>query len=172
MSDNTTKALKFIKELLKEKLPYRWWTPAMKGQMCPMYSAVNFDEISIEYIKREGINCAGFINLVRLYLGLSVPGVTVRKGKVHKAIFAGGTRAWFNYLSKHKRLEPFDLHTCYPKGTLLIRDYINKNDQGHVAIITTDNAANPWENKIAHSAPAEPAFYVLPTKPVDTGLHE
>jgi hypothetical protein len=191
MSSKITKALKFANDLLEMGVPYRWWTPKGKHEIYPLYAVKSFDEISIDMIKKEGINCAGFINLLRLHVGLSIPGLVIKDGKVIKgpkhtleienttskttnntccAPNAGGTRTWFNYLDKQGRLEPFDITKRYPKGTLLIRNYTTMNDQGHVAVLTTDNAPHPWENWLIHAVAETYGLKKLPEKPVPFGV--
>jgi len=162
--DKINKTMEFIHLLLKMKIPYRWWDFDKDRKEDPMYAVETFSEVNLKKIKKDGVNCAGFINLVRLYNGLSVPGVKEK----HK--YAGGTRWWFNYLKKNNWLEPFIFTKKYPVGTLLIRDYKGLNDQGHVAIIYTDDAEYPWENLIVHSNPEEPYPKVFPKEPVKYGI--
>ena len=97
----------------------------------------------IEYIKKNGINCAGFINLLRLKSGKDVPG---------NGDFKGGTFSWFNYFQDKKFLEVFDYRIRYPIGTLLLRKYRSIYDQGHLAVLYELDENNIWlNNKIIHS---------------------
>tara|TARA_Y100000816_G_scaffold227267_1_gene172319 strand:+ start:2581 stop:3108 length:528 start_codon:yes stop_codon:yes gene_type:complete len=97
----------------------------------------------IEYIKQHGINCAGFINLLRLKSGRNVPG---------NGDFKGGTFSWFNYFQDKKCLEVFDYRKRYPIGSLLLRNYRSIYDQGHLAVLYELDKNNIWlNNKIIHS---------------------
>ena len=88
-----------------------------------------------DYIFERGSVCVGLTNIARRYLKLDIPGYINNKVQ---HFFIGGTDAWFQYLDKENRLNKIDFNCKYPKGTLLIQNY-NENDQGHVAIIITDN---------------------------------
>ena len=50
-------------------------------------------------------------------------------------VVRGGTRFWYNYFNNLGKLEVFDYEKYYPLGTLLLRDYKDIIDQGHVAVI-------------------------------------
>lgn len=118
--------LNFINTLIGTK--YIFWYPNMEG--CGEQSYVSDDVLpTAETIRNIGINCVGVINLVRRYLNLEIPGLKDN----HK--YAGGTSQWFYYLKKNKKLKKFSIRKNYPAGTLLIRNYKNEKDQGHVAII-------------------------------------
>ena len=99
---------------------------------------------SLEYIKKNGINCAGFINLLRQKSGLTIP------GKEHK--YKGGTDSWYKYFEENNKLKTFDYRENYPIGTLFGRKYRGINDQGHLAVLYEIDKDGLWlNNKIIHS---------------------
>lgn len=101
-------------------------------------------------IKKIGLNCVGFINLIRRFNRLQVPGkVTGQKLTPLIKKWPGSTSAWFHYLKNEERLEIIDFKKIYPKGTLLLQDF-NSNDQGHVAF-TINGENNLFESTIIHS---------------------
>ena len=98
---------------------------------------------NIEYIKQNGINCAGFINLLRLKSGKDVPG---------NGDYRGGTFSWFNHFKEKNCLEVFDYRKRYPLGTLFMREYRSIKDQGHCAVLYELDKNDLWlNNKIIHS---------------------
>jgi len=84
---------------------------------------------SVDKIIESGCNCAGLINILQLSRGLDVPGVKDNK------YYAGGTYEWAEYLKSINVLELFDINKEYPVGSLLIREYRNEDDQGHLAVV-------------------------------------
>lgn len=96
----------------------------------------------IEYIKKYGMNCVGFINILRQKKGNCIPG----EGK-----WRGGTESWYNYLNNKNLLEPFDYRKSYPIGTLILRNYRSVNDQGHVAVLYKKSNDKYLDDKIIHS---------------------
>jgi hypothetical protein len=130
-------------------LPYSWWLDGMdlRKDGAPSY-AVN-GPITIAYIKAQGsINCVGVINVMRRRLGLTIP--TTGDPDF---IYQGGTWIWFKTLKEKGLLQKFDLSKTYPKGSLLIRNYKNVIDQGHVAVVYRRNLKNVLKSKIMHSYP-------------------
>lgn len=121
-------------------------TKIPKENKYPFYVA-NKPPPSLEIIKKNGINCAGFINLIRRHMNLEIPGIITGE---KKSIFPGGTGEWFGYLKKEKRLEKIDYDKTYPKGTLLLEDY-NPNNQGHLAMVYTSNKKGLLNSKIIHT---------------------
>tara|TARA_Y100000389_G_C17403416_1_gene486677 strand:- start:394 stop:963 length:570 start_codon:yes stop_codon:yes gene_type:complete len=98
-----------------------------------------------DMIIRYGICCVGLINLMRRFLNLSIPHcIDTKTGNI---IFIGGTSSWFQYLSIKNRLQIIDIDKTYSKGTLLLQDY-NKEDQGHVAVIVSNNKTLRHARKI------------------------
>ena len=98
-----------------------------------------------DMIIKDGICCAGLINLMRRFLNLSIP--TCIDTKTEKILFIGGTFSWFQYLNLKNRLQTIDINKTYPQGTLLLQDY-NVVDQGHVAVILSDNKPLKLAKKI------------------------
>jgi hypothetical protein len=137
---NIDKAIKFAKTLINVK--YKWWKGEDSTIDEPFWAENDFVP-SLNKIK--SVNCTGLINLMRRYVGLEVPGVK------EKYQYAGGTWIWYKYLNKNKRIRFFDISKRYPKGTLLIRKYKDIEDQGHVAVIITDNHSHILYEKIIHS---------------------
>ena len=85
---------------------------------------------------------AGLINLIRRKLGLAIPGLAGEVGDMGKR-FPGTTGIWFWYLQERGRLQPIDIGKSYPRGTLLLRDFADaENDQGHLAILLTDDSGD------------------------------
>ena len=87
----------------------------------------NYDKSKLEYLSKSflqenGINCAGFINLVCLFSNKKHP------------LKGGGTDGWFSCLKDQNKLHEIDINKAYPFGTLLLRNYSNEKDQGHLAI--------------------------------------
>ena len=98
-----------------------------------------------DLIIRQGICCVGLINLMRRKLNLSIPSHIDSETK--EVTFIGGTSGWFQYLNNLKRLKPINIRERYPRGTLLIQDY-NPIDQGHVAVILSNNKLLFYSKKI------------------------
>lgn len=115
-------------------VPYRWWLggpiseggPFYAGNYCPTH----------EQLSREGLNCAGLINLMRKHAGLELPEEP-------------GTGGWWKYLSERGKLQTFDPDTTYPAGTLLLRPYESLYDQGHLAVIL-DNNVPAMRSRLLH----------------------
>lgn len=148
------KALNYAVSL--KDTPYVFWTFS-RLLLCDfmkhyMYVSTLQDDLpSIDEIKEKGTNCAGLTNLIRRHLGLSIPGIN----KLDEYKYPGGTYAWFNYLERKGRLEKFDYTKSYPSGTLLLRNYKDINDQGHVAIIYAQHKDSVLFSKVIHSYPKE-----------------
>ena len=96
-------------------------------------------------IRKQGCVCAGLINLVCRHLGLPIAGLD------SKHPYAGGTRIWFKFLRESRLLNKFDHQKVYPKGTLLLRNYKNKLDQGHLAIVYSENSKGVLFSKVIHA---------------------
>ena len=136
------KAVFIIDNLLNT--PYILWTKDTIG--CGYQAYVSHDNIpDFDIIIENGINCVGLINLIRRYLSLEIPGLNENK------LYAGGTFEWFKYLKKFKKLKKFNSKKIYPVGTLLIRNFKNEIDQGHVAVIYESNSKGILFSKVAHA---------------------
>lgn len=79
----------------------------------------------------DSVSCAGLINLGRRFMRFDVPGI--------ESNYQGGTYIWFQYLSNLNVLHDVDINKKYPNGTLLLRNYNDVDNQGHVAIVYTAN---------------------------------
>ena len=128
MSQTLEATLNFAMELIN--VPYEWWNPGecMITDDAPFW-AFNNPVPSVDRIKSS--NCAGLINLLRRFNNLEIPGV--RENNFN----SGGTHKWSKYLDKVKT--QFDPNIKYPSGTLLLRDFRDITDQGHLAIIYNDD---------------------------------
>lgn len=148
MIDETIKKiLTFCDTLLG--IEYVWWNSTMED--CGPQSYSRIGEIpNLSKIKETGMNCVGIINLIRKKLDLEIPGL-----KENDA-YAGGTYEWFKYLREKGKLKKLDLRKSYPVGTLLLRNYKNGNDQGHVAIIYDTNEKSILFSKLLHCYSSTP----------------
>jgi cell wall-associated NlpC family hydrolase len=128
ISKKTSKMLSYAESLVG--IPYRWWNPAVScaDETGPFY-AVEGDEVPLETIQKGHINCAGLLNVICRKFGIEIPGAK------EKYFYAGGTRCWWLYFQAQDRIEPFDAQKEYPKGTLLLRDFKQQGDEGHIAIV-------------------------------------
>ncbi len=123
-------------------IKYQWWIEGPTTEGPPFY-AINDEPPSLDQIKSNGLNCAGFLNLIRRYQYLEVAGVS------ENHTYAGGTAVWFQYFQEREVLEPFVPNQTYPEGTLFLRNYSSVFDQGHVAVAM-------GMNRIAHCYPDNP----------------
>jgi hypothetical protein len=144
-TDNTTTAMNFITQLIGTK--YLFWHPGNKliKNEGPFW-AFNGVVPDNETIKSNSCCCVGVTNLMRRKVGLSVP--FVKEGYDE---YAGGTAAWFKYLTNANRLEQFDITKKYPIGTMFLRNYHSPSDQGHVSVLTTNNHDDLLDELIIHS---------------------
>ena len=106
-----------------KRLPYCFWKPGFDE---PIYK---IDKLpSLEKLKKQGACCSGLINLIMLSLS-------------KKAI--GGTEEWFSYLINLEETKKIDIvlleTTMIPKGSIVFSNYIDTENQGHIAIVTSDN---------------------------------
>lgn len=108
---------------------YVWWKDDNEISTLGPFWAENSKVPDIDTIKRYGCNSAGFINLICRFLNLQIPGLSMRLP------YAGGISVWFDYLNTFGLLEGFKPERNYPAGTLLLRNYSNSIDEGHIAIV-------------------------------------
>ena len=128
--------------------PYQWWAGGdLRGDHAP-YWAFNGKVPDRLTIKSQGCACAGLVNLIRRRIGLPIFGL-----ERPRYMYAGGTACWFRSLKSAGALQRFDPTVCYPKGTLLLRPYKNELDQGHVAVVYSDNSAGILYAKLIHAYP-------------------
>jgi cell wall-associated NlpC family hydrolase len=111
-------------------VPYRSWDPAVScyGDSGPFW-AFEGAPPPLSRIKKELMNCAGFMNVLCRHLGIKIPGTE------DESYYAGGTYEWYVYLDGKKKLHPFVEGKDYPVGSLLLRRYKSEEDQGHLAIV-------------------------------------
>ena len=135
-----------VKNIIDKHLgtPYVWWNENMID--CgPQSYADDTKLLDFEKINKIGMNCSGLINIIRKSVGLEVPGVK------EKTPYAGGSYFWFEYLKKNKKLKKFNVRKVYPEGTLLLRQYKDGMDQGHMAVIYESNHKGVLFSKLAHA---------------------
>ena len=75
----------------------------------------------------KSASCAGLINLMLRHVGINLP---------HSKGCKGGTMAYHDYYENVA--EKFDKNKIYPECTLIGRNYYNLDDQGHVAIVLSN----------------------------------
>lgn len=126
----------YIQALIGTK--YVWWREGDDVTFRPPFYAENKKVVPSEIVKQEGCNCAGFVNLICRFLNLKIPGIQ------ENIPMAGGTYVWFSYLAEHNLLESFDPTKTYPFGTIVLRNYQNPEDQGHITLIISNG-------QLAHS---------------------
>jgi len=154
-NSNIKKGLEYAEKLVGIKWQYK----APSEDSCPFWNR-DGPPPSMQGIKKGGLSCVGVTNLIRRHLGLKIP---TESGK-WKDLFPGGTGAWFNYLKEKKRLQKINYSKTYPKGTLLLEDWNPKND-GHVAIVWTENKKGLSHSKILHGRHDGPKSVVI--EPLD-----
>lgn len=148
--------IKYIQDVLEygeslKSIPYKWWEgDDLRKDGGPFWSG-GTDEVPVTKIK--SCSCTGLLNLIRRRYGLSIPGTEDKS-----CVFPGGTFQWFQYLSQKikshgNEMERFDTSLKYPKGSLLFRPYSNISDQGHIAILFSDNKPNVLDNTLLHCYP-------------------
>lgn len=102
--------------------PYKLWGGGACEKKEPMWAkngpVPKKDEIT-------SCNCAGLINLILRFSGKKIP--------ARSLLEMGGTPD-YEYVYKKKSI-PIDINYNYPVGTLLVRNYRDYQDQGHVAMI-------------------------------------
>ncbi len=139
-------------------VPYRWHREGDLIQSDDKFWAGNSPVITREQIDREDkcIVCTGLINLMRRFNGLSIPGLDGSLNDIEGDKFPGTTGIWFNYLDRKDRLEPLNVKTKYPAGTLVLRNFSNVvTDQGHVAVIIDELGPSVLDQQIIHAYATE-----------------
>ncbi len=134
-------------------IPYRWYREGEVIEGDDKFWSKNGPPPSSQQIQEEDkcIVCTGLINLMRRYNGLSIPGLDGSLDE-HGLIYPGTTGIWFQYLFMKGRLESIDITKKYPRGTLLLRNFMNnEEDQGHVAVLLTDESDSIFHEKIIHA---------------------
>jgi ferredoxin-like protein FixX len=143
-------------------VPYRWYDEekdkfnGMDKFWCENSSAPTVVDI---IANDKSIVCTGLINLLRRKISLKIPGLNGNISGKYKDLYKkypGGTGAWFLYLYQRNRLQKLNMKIKYPKGTLLLAKFKNnETDQGHLAVVYSDNDAEKTVNDqlIIHSCP-------------------
>lgn len=144
----------YLDTFVKLKVPYRWWKIEMPFYEDDMFYTNNGKPPTAKelIIQNKSVVCSGLINLSRRFMGLTIPEIDGIKGS---------TWTWFRYLNNK---EPINLSKSYPIGTLLLRDYFNSKDQGHLGIIVS-KGINIDCQKLVHSIP----FHPIDSKLTDVG---
>ena len=134
-------------------VPYRWHREGDKIEMDDKFWAKNAPHITREEIDKEDkcIVCTGLINLMRRYMELSIPGLDGSLDDIEGSTYPGTTGIWFEYLKRKNRLKKLDVKKKYPKGTLLIRDFEDIENQGHVAVIIDEKGESILDQRIIHA---------------------
>ena len=102
------------------------------GDACPYWCAPGLPP-PVTRLREQGSNCAGLINLM-LRATERDPTVVCRYAVECGEPPLGDTRNWFSYLTHRSCLDVFCEAETYPAGTLLLRDY-NERDGGHLAVV-------------------------------------
>lgn len=128
---------KKVKDVLKyantlNGIKYIWWEGNEKDRDDLFYYD---DPKTLSFIKKNGVNCAGFVNLLMHNAGVKLP--------PSKNKYRGGTGFWYNYFKKNNKLKPFDYTKDYDIGTLVLRKYRNVKDQGHFVVFHSKYKKNP-----------------------------
>jgi hypothetical protein len=149
---------KIINEVIKYTktmigVPYRWWIDGEKISGDDKFFSKNGSAITRYEIdkKNKCIACTGLVNLMRRYLKLSIPGLDGKLNDIEGNLFPGTTSVWFEYLKRNSRLEKIDVSKKYPKGTMVIRNYSDVSDQGHVAVVIDEKGNSILDQRIIHS---------------------
>lgn len=121
MSTNTIKAIEYGIKLIGT--PYGYWEGGDNQKTSPMFAQNGKLPDKDDIIS---LNCAGLCNVMLRSIGKDLPFST-------KYNSIGGTESYFEYY-QDKSID-FCIDETYPVGTLLMRNYRNLDDQGHVAVI-------------------------------------
>lgn len=142
-------------------IPYRAWNPEVScwGDQGPFWAFAG-PVPPLDLVKKESMNCAGFINLLCRLQGAPIPGVA------EQSYSAGGTGDWYLYLKDN--LLPFDPNVVYPAGTLFLRRYRDEEDQGHLAVSLGDGTVlHSWTTQGVAIDTIFPDYYEFTCKPED-----
>ena len=140
--NNVEKMLSYCNKLLGIK--YRLWKGDNSVEDQESFY-VNFKP-PIDYLKKNGIHCSGLINVILQEFNIPIPSSSSQ--------YRGGTKFWYEYFKNKGFLCKFNYNIQYPIGTLFIRKYKNKKDQGHLAILSQYYSKNPEQilyGNIIHS---------------------
>ena len=121
--------MKYAEQLIDIK--YVWWTGCNDRDDFHYYD----EPKDIMFVKKHGIACSGFVNLLMHKAGIVFPTSSYE----HR----GGTWFWYNHWEENGKLEEFDYTKKYPIGTLLYRRYRDVKDQGHFAVLHSYSTKQP-----------------------------
>jgi hypothetical protein len=155
-------------------VPYKWWDgntwkPDNTAPFwMPDYMALDDGErrslppppTAEEVSANGGTNCAGLINLALQYFGIEPPGIHTE--------YPGGTGAWGAYVVWIK----YNPARVYPRGSILFRSYRNEKDQGHMAMITTDDNSIGLNNHLIHASAVDGRVTEVPIRVVHTSTRD
>ena len=117
--NNTLKALEYGIKLIGT--PYDYWNGGEIQKDAPMFAQNGEVPPQLDIVS---LNCAGLCNLMLRSVGKELP---------YSTFTMGGTFAYLKYY--REKAYKFNINNVYPMGTLLIRDYRDINDQGHLAVV-------------------------------------
>jgi hypothetical protein len=135
-------------------VPYRWHRDGDKIMGDDKFWAENGNMITRNEIDSSDkcIVCTGLTNLMRRYMGLTIPGMDGSLNDVEGNIYPGTTGIWFEYLSRKGRLEKLDIKKKYPAGTMVLKNFVDiETDQGHVAVLIDNGVDSIMDQKIIHA---------------------
>lgn len=147
-TDEVDAVISYLRSLIG--VPYKEWDGAkwrpdntapfwMPDYMTEPQSATIVPDITLIYAS-GGVNCAGLINLGLQRIGIEPPGIHTE--------YPGGTGAWGAYVT----WMPYIPDRVYPRGSILLREYRNEKDQGHLAMIITDDNSIGMNNHLIHAS--------------------
>lgn len=140
--------------------PYRWWTGAYPEYGPPGYMDADPEKYTPAFVRREGVHCSGFINLVRAACGLEPVGLT---------------KAYYDWL--YEDGEWFDPSAPGVPGAICVHPWEEGLTEGHVALYTGDHTiiqAEPtggvWEGDTDYGSHAWADYWLYGLMPdVDYG---
>ncbi len=136
-------ALQYAEKIIGTKYKY-WYEGTELSNRGPMW-VWETPVPTVDFILTESVNCTGLINLMRRAVNLSIPGLNLN------VKYPGGIYAWCQYLKLKNVLHNFSVNLSYPRGTLFLREYTSETDQGHAAVLYTENIECSLYSIIIHS---------------------
>jgi hypothetical protein len=149
---NINEVIRYAKSMIG--VPYRWHRDGDKIAGDDKFWAKNGQMITRDEIDKSDkcIVCTGLTNLMRRYMGLTIPGLDGSLNDVDGNIYPGTTGIWFEYLSRKGRLEKLDITKKYPAGTMILKNFEDiETDQGHVAVLIDNGVNSILDQKIIHA---------------------
>lgn len=127
VSENILDRLKYGFSIIGS--PYVWWVGENISSESPFWASDSVPPNS-KYVLKNGCNCAGLVNLILRDNGIEIPSGLDAKWR-------GGVKSYVDFFRKD--LVKFDSNKKYPIGSLLLRDFRSVDDQGHLAIIISND---------------------------------